>query len=162
MTLPLLTDSLLSEGVTPPADRNPNATNAQPADQAAPPPPPPATIRNLDVVVAQLAAVEQAREFVVERMETSVQRALETLVRLQTLLSVLQGDSPPQTDETPSSSQDQPLLASSLQTAHNLSVLPQLVDNLVQDVCDKLVQERVTDAFDMAAVAKAVAGHKGT
>ncbi|TKA56576.1 hypothetical protein B0A53_01768 [Rhodotorula sp. CCFEE 5036] len=127
-------DSLLSEGVTPPADRNPNATNAQPADQAAPPPPPPATIRNLDVVVAQLAAVEQAREFVVERMETSVQRALETL--------------------------DQPLLASSLQTAHNLSVLPQLVDNLVQDVCDKLVQERVTDAFDMAAVAKAVAGHK--
>ncbi|KWU42843.1 hypothetical protein RHOSPDRAFT_7839, partial [Rhodotorula sp. JG-1b] len=113
-------------------DRNPNSTNAQPADQA--PPPPAATIRNLDVVVAQLAAVEQAREFVVERMETSVQRALETL--------------------------DQPLLASSLQTAHNLRVLPQLVDNLVGDVCDKLVQERVTDAFDMAAVAKAVGGHK--
>lgn len=58
---------------------------------------------------------------------------------------------------------DQPLLASSLQTGHNLSVLPQLVENLVVgDVCDKLVQERVSEAFDMAAIAKAVGGHKGT
>lgn len=56
--------------------------------------------------------------------------------------------------------QDQPLLASSLQTAHNLSVLPALVENLLGELCDKLVADRVAAAFDMAALAKLV-GQKG-
>ncbi|GAA5878911.1 hypothetical protein JCM3774_004367 [Rhodotorula dairenensis] len=91
------------------------------------------SIRNLDIVAAQLPHIERARQLVVERMESSLERALQTL--------------------------DQPLLALSLQTAHNLSVLPRLVENLVGEMCDKLVEQKVADAFDMPQLARLV-GHK--
>lgn len=56
-----------------------------------------------------------------------------------------------------SPSQDQPLLSSSLQTAHNLSVLPSLIESLIGDLGD-LVARKVKNAFDLAALAREVGG----
>ena len=53
--------------------------------------------------------------------------------------------------------QDHPLLASSLQTAHNLSVLPSLVDSLTTDLAD-LVSRKIKAAFDMASLAREING----
>jgi hypothetical protein len=47
------------------------------------------------------------------------------------------------------------LLASSLQTAHNLRVLPSLVHNLVSDLAEA-VEGRIKSAFDLAAISKEV------
>jgi hypothetical protein len=54
-------------------------------------------------------------------------------------------------------SQNQALLASSLQTAHNLRVLPSLVANLVTDLASA-VESRIRSAFDMAAISKEMVG----
>ncbi|GAA5937757.1 uncharacterized protein JCM15063_002108 [Sporobolomyces koalae] len=86
-------------------------------------------IRTLDVVESNLSAVEMSRERVVEEMQTSVQKGLTDL--------------------------DQPLLASSLQTSYNLSVLPSLVDSLVADL-NELVYRKVKSCFDMAALAREI------
>lgn len=51
--------------------------------------------------------------------------------------------------------QNQSLLASSLQTAHNLRVLPDLVHNLVMDLSDA-VDGRIRYAFDLTRIAKEV------
>lgn len=51
--------------------------------------------------------------------------------------------------------QNQSLLASSLQTAYNLRVLPQLVQNLVSDLSDA-VEGRIRYAFDLTRIAKEV------
>ncbi|ETW80568.1 hypothetical protein HETIRDRAFT_476235 [Heterobasidion irregulare TC 32-1] len=48
---------------------------------------------------------------------------------------------------------NQSLLASSLQTAHNLRVLPQLVQNLVSDLTDA-VESRIRSAFDVSRISK--------
>ena len=56
--------------------------------------------------------------------------------------------------------QNQPLLASSLQTSYNLGVLPELVRSLVADLTDA-VEERIRQAFDLAALSRD-AGVKGT
>jgi hypothetical protein len=53
--------------------------------------------------------------------------------------------------------QNQPLLSSSLQTAHNLRLLPDLVSNLLADLNDAVVL-RITKAFDPAAIGREVAG----
>lgn len=45
------------------------------------------------------------------------------------------------------------MLASSLQTAHNLRVLPGLVQSLVADLTDA-VEKRIRMAFDMALISK--------
>ncbi|GAA5977892.1 hypothetical protein JCM10908_005134 [Rhodotorula pacifica] len=137
-------DSLLNEGspssssaaggdpAQPNSNSHSNSNSAPDTDpDQQPPPAPTASLRSLEVIAAQLPAVEQARAFVVERMETSVQRALDTL--------------------------DQPLLASSLQTAHNLSVLPALISNIVVvELCEKIVPDRVKEAWDMAGLARVV------
>ena len=47
------------------------------------------------------------------------------------------------------------MLASSLQTAHNLRVLPDLVQNLVSDLSDA-VEGRIRYAFDLTRIAKEV------
>ena len=52
-------------------------------------------------------------------------------------------------------SSDQSLLASSLQTAHNLRVLPDLVHNLVSDLSDA-VEGRIRYALDLTRIAKEV------
>lgn len=54
-------------------------------------------------------------------------------------------------------SQDNPLLASSLQTAHNLSVLPSLVESLVTDLTEA-VSRKIKACFDMASLAREVGG----
>jgi hypothetical protein len=56
--------------------------------------------------------------------------------------------------------QDQSLLASSLQTAHNLGLLPELVQSLVQDL-SSAVDERIRTAFDLGQISKEVLA-KGT
>jgi hypothetical protein len=53
--------------------------------------------------------------------------------------------------------QNQPLLSSSLQTAHNLGLLPDPVSNLLADLNDA-VAVRVARAFDSAAIGREVAG----
>lgn len=50
-------------------------------------------------------------------------------------------------------SQNQPLLATSLQTAHNLRVLPDLVQNLVSDL-STAVEARIKSAFDISQISK--------
>ncbi|OBZ67107.1 Conserved oligomeric Golgi complex subunit 5 [Grifola frondosa] len=50
---------------------------------------------------------------------------------------------------------NQSLLASSLQTAHNLRVLPELVQNLVTDLSDA-VEGRIRSAFDLTRISKEV------
>jgi len=57
----------------------------------------------------------------------------------------------------PLRAQDHPLLASSLQTAHNLLVLPSLVDSLLADLND-LVLRSVKACFDMASLSREVGG----
>lgn len=52
---------------------------------------------------------------------------------------------------------NQPLLSSSLQTAHNLRLLPDLVSNLLADLNDA-VTLRITRAFDPAAIGREVMG----
>lgn len=49
------------------------------------------------------------------------------------------------------------MLASSLQTAHNLRVLPDLVNNLVTDLSDA-VDGRIRFAFDLSRIAKEIVG----
>ncbi|GAA6033903.1 hypothetical protein JCM8097_000395 [Rhodosporidiobolus ruineniae] len=88
-------------------------------------------IRSLLAVEGAIPAVERARGLVVEEMEGAVQRGLTEL--------------------------DHPLLASSLQTAHNLSVLPSLVESLVGDLTD-LVFRKVRACFDMSSLAREMAG----
>lgn len=56
--------------------------------------------------------------------------------------------------------QNRSLLASSLQTAHNLRVLPSLVQSLLSDLTDA-VEQRIKIAFDMARISKEV-NAKGT
>ncbi|GAA6004235.1 hypothetical protein JCM10207_002497 [Rhodosporidiobolus poonsookiae] len=88
-------------------------------------------IRSLVAVESAIPAVELTRQHVVEEMESAVQRGLTDL--------------------------DHPLLASSLQTAHNLSVLPSLVDSLVVDL-NQLVFRKVKACFDMGSLAREMAG----
>ncbi|KAM0790242.1 hypothetical protein ACM66B_005551 [Microbotryomycetes sp. NB124-2] len=90
------------------------------------------SIRALAVVAAHVPTVELSRTRVVEEMESEVQRGLDEL--------------------------NNSLLASSLQTAHNLSVLPALVEGLVASLTD-LVAKKIKAVFDMASIAREV-GHK--
>lgn len=50
-------------------------------------------------------------------------------------------------------SQDQSALASSLQTAHNLRILPDLVQGLVSGLSDA-VDERIKSAFDLSRISR--------
>ncbi|KAM0751898.1 hypothetical protein T439DRAFT_325092 [Meredithblackwellia eburnea MCA 4105] len=91
----------------------------------------PLPIRSLDAVESVVPLVAGFRHKVVEEMEMTVQRGLDSL--------------------------DHPLLASSLQTAYNLSVLPSLVKSLMEDVED-LISRRISNVFDMASLGKEVQG----
>jgi len=53
--------------------------------------------------------------------------------------------------------QNQSLLASSLQTAYNLGVLPDLISNLLSDISKK-VEERIRSTFDLTKISKDAVG----
>ena len=86
------------------------------------------SIRAITAVAGHIPAVEANRERVIDEMEIMIRRGLQSLVRSGCLeigsVSLRIG------------LQNQGLLASSLQTAYNLSVLPSLVSSLVQDLID--------------------------
>jgi hypothetical protein len=85
----------------------------------------------LDFVKAYIPSVDRARDTIIQEMETMVVNGLADL--------------------------NQPLLSSSLQTAHNLRLLPDLVSNLLADLNDA-VTLRIQRAFDSAAIGREVAG----
>lgn len=58
------------------------------------------------------------------------------------------------------SPKDRSALASSLQTAHNLRVLPELVQSLIVGLSDS-IDERIRYAFDTARISREMVG-KGT
>ncbi|KAG6920111.1 hypothetical protein DXG01_010179 [Tephrocybe rancida] len=84
-------------------------------------------LRSITAVAAHVHFIEEARTKVTDEMESMV------LIGLTTL--------------------NQSLLASSLQTAYNLRVLPQLVQNLILDL-SQAVEERIRSAFDLAKISK--------
>ncbi|KAI0342194.1 hypothetical protein BDW22DRAFT_1376570 [Trametopsis cervina] len=91
--------------------------------------PAPVPLSSIAAVSTHLPYVEYARERVTADMEQMVINGLKT--------------------------HNQSLLASSLQTAHNLRVLPDLVQNLVLDLSDA-VDGRIKYAFDLTRLAKVV------
>lgn len=105
-------------------------------------------LQSLDFVQAYIPTVEQARDAIIQEMESMVVNGLAELVRLTAIVlnPRLRADR-----------QNQTLLSSSLQTAHNLQLLPELVSNLLADLNDA-VTLRITKAFDSTAIGKEVAG----
>lgn len=94
----------------------------------------PIPLQTLDFVQAYAPLVDKARDAIITEMEAMVVSGLGSL--------------------------NQPLLSSSLQTAHNLGLLPELVSNLVADLNDA-VGQRVRRAFDSAAIGREVSGKEG-
>ncbi|KIP10909.1 hypothetical protein PHLGIDRAFT_115048 [Phlebiopsis gigantea 11061_1 CR5-6] len=86
-------------------------------------------LSTVKAVSAYLPFIDSARSRVTSDMEQMVINGLKTL--------------------------NQSFLASSLQTAHNLRVLPELVQNLVSDLSDA-VEGRIRYAFDLTRIAKEV------
>ncbi|KAH8093869.1 Golgi transport complex subunit 5-domain-containing protein [Cristinia sonorae] len=86
-------------------------------------------LTSINAVAAHLPHIDSARARITADMESMVINGLATL--------------------------NQSLLASSLQTAHNLRVLPHLVNNLVSDLSDA-VEGRIRYAFDLSRIAKEV------
>ncbi|RDB25440.1 Conserved oligomeric Golgi complex subunit 5 [Hypsizygus marmoreus] len=84
-------------------------------------------LRSINAVAAHVPFIEEARAKVTSEMETMVLTGLSTL--------------------------NQSLLASSLQTAYNLRVLPELVQNLIFDL-SQAVEERIRSAFDITKISK--------
>ena len=109
------------------------------------------SLQSINVVNSHIAGVENARLTVTGQMETLVLSGLETLVSIygitgvQLLIQRLK---------------DRSALASSLQTAHNLRVLPELVQSLVIGLSDS-INERIRYAFDTARISRETVG-KGT
>lgn len=91
----------------------------------------PLPLHSLEFVEAYVPVVDKARDTIITEMESMVRSGLASL--------------------------NQPLISSSLQTAHNLRLLPDLVSNLVADLNDT-VTLRVQRAFDSAAIGREVAG----
>ncbi|WWC86312.1 uncharacterized protein L201_001185 [Kwoniella dendrophila CBS 6074] len=87
-------------------------------------------LQELEFVQAYIPVVDKARDTIIQEMESMVVSGLADL--------------------------NQSLLSSSLQTAHNLRLLPDLVSNLIADLNDA-VTLRVTKAFDSIAIGKEVA-----
>ncbi|OCF41801.1 hypothetical protein I317_04407 [Kwoniella heveanensis CBS 569] len=92
------------------------------------------SLLELDFVRAYAPVLDTARDTIIQEMESMVVNGLADL--------------------------NQSLLSSSLQTAHNLRLLPDLVSNLIADLNDA-VALRVTKAFDSAAIGKEVAAKEG-
>ncbi|KAI0779742.1 Golgi transport complex subunit 5-domain-containing protein [Fomes fomentarius] len=93
------------------------------------------SLSSIRAVAAHLSFVDAARARVTTDMEAMVITGLATL--------------------------NQSLLASSLQTAHNLRVLPDLVQNLVNDLSDA-VEGRIRSAFDLTRISKDIVAKEST
>lgn len=104
------------------------------------------SMRSLKVVAARVPFVEEAKAKVTGEMESMVLNGLSTLVSRhearQLPCSVLIWNN-----------QDQSLLASSLQAAFNLRILPQLVQSLVLDLSEA-VEDRIRSALDVSRISK--------
>jgi hypothetical protein len=109
------------------------------------------SLQSINVVNSHIAGVENARLTVTGQMETLVLSGLETLVRIHTITGV---------QLLIQRLKDRSALASSLQTAHNLRVLPELVQSLVVGLSDS-INERIRYAFDTARISREMVG-KGT
>ncbi|KAK8865981.1 hypothetical protein IAR55_001131 [Kwoniella newhampshirensis] len=92
------------------------------------------SLTELDFVKAYAPIVDKARDNIIQEMESMVVSGLADL--------------------------NQTLLSSSLQTAHNLRLLPELVSNLLADLNDA-VTLRINKAFDSTAIGKEVATKDG-
>ncbi|KAF9222669.1 hypothetical protein BS17DRAFT_176069 [Gyrodon lividus] len=86
-------------------------------------------LRSVNAAAAYIPFITDARKKVTEEMEAMVIQGLTSL--------------------------DQSLLASSLQTAYNLRVLPTLVQGLVRDLSEA-VEERIQSAFDLSRISKEI------
>ncbi|KAF5385847.1 hypothetical protein D9615_002395 [Tricholomella constricta] len=84
-------------------------------------------LRSINAVGAHVPFIEDARAKITNEMESMVLTGLTSL--------------------------NQSLLASSLQTAYNLRVLPELVQNLILDL-SQAVEERIRSAFDLSKISK--------
>ncbi|GMK58813.1 hypothetical protein CspeluHIS016_0602550 [Cutaneotrichosporon spelunceum] len=91
----------------------------------------PLPLQSLEFVQAYVPVVDKARDTIITEMESMVRAGLANL--------------------------NQPLISSSLQTAHNLRLLPDLVSNLVADLNDT-VTLRVQRTLDSAAIGREVSG----
>ncbi|KAG2153694.1 Golgi transport complex subunit 5-domain-containing protein [Suillus bovinus] len=89
----------------------------------------PVPLRFVKAAAAHIPFIEEAQCKVTREMESMIMTGLSTL--------------------------DQSLLASSLQTAYNLRVLPKLIQGLSTDLCDA-VEERIRTAFDLSRISKEV------
>ncbi|KAG8988666.1 hypothetical protein FRB90_002602, partial [Tulasnella sp. 427] len=87
----------------------------------------PIPLRSINAVTQHIPGIDAARVKITEEMETMLRDGLENLNRS--------------------------LLASALQTAHNLRVLPQLVQDVVEEIAET-VEARIKYAFDLASIAK--------
>ncbi|KIJ19018.1 hypothetical protein PAXINDRAFT_128297 [Paxillus involutus ATCC 200175] len=86
-------------------------------------------LRSVNAAAAHIPFITNARKKVTEEMQAMVVQGLTSL--------------------------DQSLLASSLQTAYNLRVLPTLVQRLVRDLSEA-VEERIQNAFDLSRISKEI------
>ncbi|KAL0580334.1 hypothetical protein V5O48_001671 [Marasmius crinis-equi] len=93
------------------------------------------SLRSVNAVAAFVPFLDDAKTKVTSEMENMVLTGLTTL--------------------------NQSLLASSLQTAFNLRVLPQLVQSLISDL-SQAVEERIRSAFDMNKISRDASGKDPT
>ncbi|KAF7298173.1 ACT domain-containing protein [Mycena chlorophos] len=91
------------------------------------------SLRSVNAVAAHITFITDARTKVTTEMESMVLAGLKDL--------------------------NQSLLASSLQTAFNLRVLPELVQNLIFDL-SKAVEERIQSAFDLSQISRDASSSK--
>ncbi|KAJ7072504.1 Golgi transport complex subunit 5-domain-containing protein [Mycena amicta] len=91
------------------------------------------SLRSVNAIAAHIAFITDARTRVTTEMENMVLSGLKDL--------------------------NQSLLASSLQTAFNLRVLPELVQNLILDL-SKAVEERIQSAFDLSQISRDASSNK--
>ncbi|KAH0827442.1 Golgi transport complex subunit 5-domain-containing protein [Lanmaoa asiatica] len=91
-------------------------------------------LRSVNAAAAYIPFITDSRKKVKEEMEAMVLQGLTSL--------------------------DQSLLASSLQTAYNLRMLPTLVKGLVRDLSEA-VEERIQNAFDLARISKEIVAKGG-
>lgn len=112
---------------TSPEDRPQSSTTEDDEDENEPIDSPAIPLRAINAVAAHVPFIEASRAKITTEMENTVVTGLATL--------------------------NQSLLASSLQTAHNLRVLPEVVQNLVLDLAGAL-DSRIRAAFDLSQLSK--------
>lgn len=100
------------------------------------------SLRSITAVAAFESFVEDSRALVDAEMEHMVINGLKGLVGGQLCPSTWAH-----------LVQNQTVLASSLQTAYNLGVLPELVKNLLRDL-SQAMEDRIKSAFDLSKISK--------